>query len=191
MIDKFSLGKLNPSPAAINFTKFDHFNGLHIRSLSIEDLAHRIKPFFEEKGYPADDETLLKIAPIIQERIQGLDDAPTLAGFFFEETIDPNPDELVVKGLDAAASLELARKITAILSGVTDMKPETAEPPMREFVESSGLKAGQVFGLVRIAVTGQKVSPPLFESMEIIGKEKVIRRMQQAIRLLEAMVERA
>ncbi len=190
LVEKFSLEKLNPSPAAINFTKFDFFNGLHIRNLSIEDLAQRIKPFFEQKGFSTDDETLLKIAPIIQERIQGLDDAPDLAGFFFEDNVTPDTDELVVKGLSAAESLELARNVTAILSKLPDMRLETAEPPMRDFVEASGLKAGQVFGLMRIAVTGQRVSPPLFESMEIVGKERVMQRMEQAVEMMEKVTEK-
>ncbi|MHB1120198.1 MAG: glutamate--tRNA ligase, partial [Bellilinea sp.] len=77
--------------------------------------------------------------------------------------------------------------ILVILEGLPDLKPETAEPPMRELVETSGLKAGQVFGLMRIAITGQKVSPPLFESMEIIGKEKVVTRMLRAVEMLTSM----
>ena len=77
LVDKFSLRKLNPSPAAINFTKLDHFNGLHIRSLKAEDLAARIKPFFISKGLNPDDATLLKIAPIIQEHIATLDKSAT------------------------------------------------------------------------------------------------------------------
>ncbi|MHB1120197.1 MAG: glutamate--tRNA ligase, partial [Bellilinea sp.] len=90
LVEKFSLEKLNASPAAINFTKLDHFNGLHIRALPVDELARRIKPYFSERGIAADDETLLKIAPIVQERLQGLDDAPELAGFFFQ--LDVNPE---------------------------------------------------------------------------------------------------
>ena len=187
LVEKFSLEKLNPSPAAINFTKLDHFNGLHIRALPVEELARRIKPFFEAQGIAADDDTLLKIAPIIQERLQGLDDAPALAGFFFKPSVQPDINELVVKDLTPAASAELGRKILEILQSLPDMRVETAEPPLRELVEQSGLKAGQVFGLMRIAITGQRVSPPLFESMEIIGKEKVIERMQRAVELLESL----
>lgn len=183
--EKFNLEHLNPSPAAINFTKLDHFNGLHIRSLTLEDLAARVKPFFVEQGYAADEATLLKIAPIIQERLQGLDDAPELAGFFFRADVVPATQELLVKGLSAKESLELAEKILSILEMLPDMKLETTEPPFRELVEQSGLKAGQVFGLMRIAVTGQKVSPPLFESMEIIGKEMVVKRMKTAVTMLD------
>lgn len=184
LIEKFSLEKLNPSPAAVDFTKFDHFNGLHIRALPVEELARRIKPYFEAAGISADEAALLKIAPIVQERLQGMDDAPVLAGFFFKDDIFPDAGELVIKELGPAESGKLARQIVEILAGLPDMKLETAEPPMRALVERSGLKAGQVFGLMRIAITGQKVSPPLFESMEIIGKEKVLARMKRAADIL-------
>jgi len=186
LIEKFSLEKLNPSPAAVDFTKFDHFNGLHIRSLPVEELARRIKPYFEAAGIAADEAALLKIAPIVQERLQGMDDAPILAGFFFKDEIQPDANELVIKDLGPAASAKLARQIVEILAALPDMKLETAEPPMRELVEQSGFKAGQVFGLMRIAITGQKVSPPLFESMEIIGQQKVVARMQRAADILVA-----
>jgi len=187
LVEKFSLAKLNPSPAAINYTKFDHFNGLHIRALTLSDLAQRMKPYFIAQGYHPDDSTLLKIAPILQERLQGMDDAPELAGFFFKGEIKPQPEELIIKDLTVNESANLAKQILAILEPMPDMKLETAEPPMRELVERSGLKAGQVFGLMRIAITGQKVSPPLFESMEIVGKDKVIRRMRQAVEMLSAL----
>ncbi|MFZ3080917.1 MAG: glutamate--tRNA ligase [Bellilinea sp.] len=187
LVEKFSLDKLNPSPAAINFTKFDHFNGLHIRALPLNELVQRMKPFFVAKGYQVDDATLLKIAPIVQERLQGMDDAPELAGFFFQPDVHPDVAELVIKDLTAAESADLAKKILAILEGLPDMTVGTAEPPMRELVEQSGLKAGQVFGMMRIAITAQRVSPPLFESMEIIGKEKVVARMRRAVELLSAL----
>jgi len=187
LVEKFSLEKLNPSPAAINFTKLDHFNGLHIRALPLDELVQRMKPFFIEKGYQPDDATLAKIAPIVQERLQGMDDAPELAGFFFKPDVQPDAAELVIKDLTSAESAELAKKILAILESLPDLKPETAEPPMRELVELSGLKAGQVFGMMRIAITAQRVSPPLFESMEIIGNDKVVARMRRAVELLSSL----
>jgi glutamyl-tRNA synthetase len=187
LIEKFSLDKLNPSPAAINFSKLDHFNGLHIRSLAAGDLAARIQPFFRSAGYHADLQTLTRIAPIIQERLTTLDDAPELAGFFFRSEIDYDPQELVAKGLSAAQSAEAARRSYALLAGLPDLHPATAEPPMRELVETLGMKPGQVFGILRTAVTGQRVSPPLFESMEIIGREVVLSRILKAIERLEAM----
>ena len=188
LVEKFSLDKLNPSPAAINYTKFDHFNGLHIRALPVTELARRMKPFFLAKGIQADDATLLRIAPIVRERLQGMDDAPELAGFFFKEDVEPVAADLVIKELTPAESAEVAKKIVKLLEALPDMNLETAEPPMRELVEQSGLKAGQVFGLMRIAITAQHVSPPLFESMQIIGKDKVVSRMRRAVELLSGLL---
>jgi len=186
LIEKFSLGRLNPSPAAINFTKLDHFNGLHIRALTVADFARRIKPFFEAANLKPDDATLLKIAPIIQERVATLDEAPEIAGFFFRSSVEPKVEDLIAKGLTAAQSADVARRSLVVLETSSEMTPEAAEPPMRTLVEELGLSAGQVFGILRAAVTGQKVSPPLFESMEIIGKIEVLSRMKKAIRHLEA-----
>lgn len=187
MIERFSIDNLTPSPAAINFQKLDHFNGVHIRMLTTEDLAARIKPFLTGAGLKVPDDTLLKITPLIRERLVTLDDSIEFASFFFKEEVTPKSDELVAKGLDARQSAEIARRSHEILSSLPDVSHQTAEPPMRAYVEQSGYAAGQVFGILRVAVTGQKVSPPLFESMEIVGREKVLQRLQKAISILEAV----
>ncbi len=185
LVEKFSLEKLNPSPAAINFTKFDYFNGLHIRNLSIPDLTNRIYPFFVEKGYKPNKEKLEQIAPIIQERLQTLDDAPDLAGFMFENEVDVKASELIAKNTTHAESLRILKEIYQILIQLPQINHEIAEPSLRELVDKLGYKPGQVFGILRVAVTGRKISPPLFETMEIIGREKVISRIEDAIKLLE------
>ena len=187
MIERFSIDNLTPSPAAINFQKLDHFNGTHIRLLTTEDLAARIKPYLTGAGLEVDNETLLKVTPLIRERLVTLDDSLTFASFFFKESVEPEPQDLVAKGLDAGQSAAIARNSLEILSSLPDVSHSVAEPPMREYVERSGFSAGQVFGILRVAVTGQKVSPPLFESMEIIGREKVLQRLKNAIGLLEKM----
>jgi glutamyl-tRNA synthetase len=187
MIERFSIDNLTASPAAVNFQKLDHFNGTHIRLLTPEDLARRLKPYLVNAGLEVENDTLLKVIPLIRERLVTLDDCILFAAFFFQETVEPNPEELVAKGLDAKQSADVARKAYDILSSLPDLSHQTAEPPMREFVERSGLSPNQVFGILRVAVTGQKVSPPLFESMEIIGREKVLARLQMAIRSLESM----
>ncbi|MEE4193980.1 MAG: glutamate--tRNA ligase [Anaerolineae bacterium] len=188
LIDKFSIAKLNPKPSAINFSKLDHFNGLHIRALDIEDLARRIQPFFTKVGLKADMETLVKIAPIIQERLKTLDEAPEMAGFFFQDEVIPVAEELIQKKMTAQDALNVAKRATEILEAASGMTHDAAEAPLRDLVEELGLNAGQVFGVVRVAVTGQRVSPPLFESMEIIGKETVMLRMRKAVELLEELV---
>ena len=185
MIEKFSLEHLNPAPAAINFQKLDHFNGTHIRLFSTGDLAARVKPFLAKAGFNVEDGLLLKITPLIRERLVTLDDSIDFAGFFFKETVEPNPEELIARGLDAKQSADAARKAYEILASLPGLSHTVAEPPMRELVEKLGLNPNQVFGIVRVAVTGQKVSPPLFESMEIIGQVKVLERMKKAIGMLD------
>ncbi len=187
MVERFSINNLNPSPAAINFTKLDHFNGTHIRLMSTEELAGRIKPFFERAGYSVDEGILLKLTPLIRERLVTLDDSIPFGGFFFQPTVSPAAADLIAKDLTPAQSAEVARRSLDILSKLPDLSHASAEPPMRQYVEESGLQPNQVFGILRVAVTGQKVSPPLFESMEIIGREKVLERVQNAIKLLESL----
>jgi len=187
MIERFSVDHLTASPAAINFQKLDHFNATHIRLLTNEDLSARIKPYFTGTDLEVRDETLLKVTPLIRERLVTLDDCLAFASFFFRETVGPNPEDLVAKGLDAKQSAEIARKAYEILSGLKEVAHTVAEPPMRAYVEESGFSASQVFGILRVAVTGQKVSPPLFESMEVIGREKVLERIRRAAEILEKM----
>ena len=187
MIQRFEIKNVTPSPAAINFSKLDHFNGTHIRRLTTNDLASRIKPYFLREGLQVDENKLLKIVPLIRERLVTLDDCLPFAAWFFKDHIELKPEELVGKNLTPARSAEVLRKSLEILAHVPEFTKEAAEPPMRQLVEDLGLSAGQVFGIVRGAVTGQTVSPPLFESMEIVGKDKVLERLQQGIQILEGM----
>ena len=186
LVSKFNLENLNPSPAAINFSKLDHFNGLHIRHLSDEELARRIQPFFIKAGYQADAATLIQLAPILKERIGTLDDAVEMAGFFFSTTVTPSVENLIPKNLPREQAKKILEDSAILLREVEIFSHENAETPMRRYVEESGYSAGQVFGVLRAAVTGQKVSPPLFESMEIIGKDTVLERIENAIMILNA-----
>ena len=185
MVDRFTIDSLTPSPAAINFQKLDHFNATHIRLLTTEELAARLKPYFTREGLVIRDDVLLKVIPLIRERLTTLDDCLAFGAFFFKDEVTPSAEDLIAKDLDAKQSAEIARKIHQILSSLSSIDHATAEPPMRAYVEESGLNVNQVFGILRVATTGQKVSPPLFESMEIIGREKSLQRVKNAIEILE------
>lgn len=187
MIDRFTIDSLTPSPAAINFQKLDHFNAAHIRLFTTEDLAARLKPYFTRNGLNVNDQVLLKIIPLLRERLVTLDDCLAFGAFFFQEDVTPNPEDLIAKGLDAKQSAQVAQRAYQIIAGLPGISHERCEPPLRAYVEESGLNANQVFGILRVATTGQKVSPPLFESMEIIGKEKCLQRIKNAIEILEKM----
>jgi glutamyl-tRNA synthetase len=186
LIEKFALEKLTPSPAAINYSKLDHFNGLHIRALSLDDLSARLSPFFEKAGLSPDRAQLRTIAPLIQERIRTLEEAVEIAGFFFRPAVSPAAGALAGKGMTMADSAAAARRALAILQGLPEIAPATAEEPLRQLAREMGLEVGQLFGILRIAVTGQPVSPPLLESMQIVGRDEVLRRIQRAAETLEA-----
>jgi glutamyl-tRNA synthetase len=132
-----------------------------------------------------DDGLLLRIIPLIRERLVTLDDSVPFAGWFFKDSIVPAAEELIGKDLTAQQSADVARRAYEAIAELPSLSPSVAEPPMRALVEQLGLSPNQVFGILRVAITGQKVSPPLFESMEIVGKEKVLARLSQAIEALE------
>jgi glutamyl-tRNA synthetase len=185
LTEKFSLKKLHASPAAVDFKKLDHFNGLHIRALSIEDLVLQITPFFENAEIDADHELLLGIAPLLRERIRTLDEAVSMAGFFFRDYIEPQADELVGKNMTLDESANAMKKTIETISALSDFTVEPLESSLRNLADTLELKAGQLFGILRIAVTGQPISPPLIESMVIIGKDEVLRRIDQAVNVVE------
>ena len=184
MINGFSLERLNPAPAAVNFDKLEHFNGVYIRALPQAELAKRIKPHFDQAGLRADEAALLRITPIIQGRIGTLDESVDMAGFFFRPNVSYDPKLLIPKGMDAAHTLAALQKSKALLESLPDLNHPTTEPPMRALADELNLKPGQLFGILRVAVTGQTVSPPLFETMALLEKSIVFERLAQAENLL-------
>jgi glutamyl-tRNA synthetase len=186
LVKSFSLERLTPAPAAINYTKLDHFNGLYIRALPDTELASRVRPYLEREGLEVGEERLLRVVPLIRERLVTLDDAVAMAGFFFRGEVAPEPKALVAKNLTAAESAGIAARCLAILEGLPSVEHDVAEPPLRALVGELGLAPNQVFGILRVAVTGQSVSPPLFESMAVIGRETVLGRVRRAVEVLQA-----
>ncbi len=186
LVARFSLSHLNPAPARVNFEKLDHFNGLFIRRLTLDDLTTRLLPFFHAAGYPqATHANLRPIAALLQERMTTLTDGPELAGFFFRDTVTPNRADLLPKGLSDTQALDILRRGTALIAAAPAFTHAELEAPLRALAEELGLKAGPVFSVLRVAVTGQAISPPLFESMEIVGREAVLARLAQAEQLVQ------
>jgi glutamyl-tRNA synthetase len=187
LIEKFSIEKLSPSPAAVNFSKLDHFDGIYIRNLPAQELQSRIHPFFTKAGVEVDPDKLEDITPLIQERIRTLDEAVEMAGFFFQDDITIEPELLIGKNMTVEESALAAQRALEVITFLPTFETETLEQSLRDLADELDLKAGQLFGILRIAITGQRVSPPLIESMEVIGKSKVIERIQFALDLLKTL----
>lgn len=180
LVQKFSIEKLNPSPAAINFSKLDHFNGLHIRELEVEDFARRIRPWFEKAGFQPDDDRLVQVAATLQTRTPKLTEAVAMGGFFFQEEVELDADRIVSPKLSASQAAEAAGRILDLFRDLEEISQDSAETLLRELAAELGLKAGQVFGLLREALTGQKVSPPIFDIIPILGRKTVLDRLENA-----------
>jgi glutamyl-tRNA synthetase len=190
LIERFDLFRVNKAPASFAYDKLDWMNGIYIRELSDEDLLQRLIPFWQKAGFVPDPypDSLLpklrKIVPLIQERIKRLTDVEELTDFFFIY-IEPTPESLIGKKLDARQSLEVMQEAHAALAELDDFGPDGIEPVLRGLVGKMGLKTGQVFGVVRSAATGKKVSPPLFGTLSAIGKEQTLERIGKAIKILQ------
>ncbi|MFQ5576641.1 MAG: glutamate--tRNA ligase [Anaerolineae bacterium] len=186
LIDRFSLDRVNVSAAAWNYAKLDHFNGIYIRRLSAADLTDRLLPFLKAAGINADRETMLKITPLIQERLAVLSDVPAWVDFFFVDELPPyDPALLVPKKISPADVPPILQKARAALSTV-EFDHAHLESALREAAAALGVKAGQMFQPVRVAVCGKKVSPPLFGTLEVVGRETTLHRIDRALALLNA-----
>ena len=187
LIQQFSLQGLNASPARFDYDKLDWMNGVYIRQMETDELARRLLPVYRAAGLDADLATVRQIAPIIQERTKKLPDAIPMSGFFFREEIEPPPSLLIGKKMDASSSLSALQKARSVVAEVDPFTPQALEKPLRDLASDLGVKVGSLFGILRGAVTGQRVSPPLFETMTILGRERTCSQLDKGIELLETL----
>jgi glutamyl-tRNA synthetase len=185
LIQYFDLGGVNRSPARFSYERLEWMNGYYIRQLDQADLAARLVPFVRGAGYDVTAGALMPIVPLIQERLKTLAEVVDWTGFFFEDELDYDPTLLVGKKMTAAESLEALRRAREVLAGLDDFEAEVMEASMRALADELGVKAGPLFGILRGAVTAQQVSPPLFETMEILGRANTLARIDGAIQVLE------
>ncbi len=185
IIERFSLERVNSSPAAWDYDKLNHFNGMYIRNLSVPDLTDRLLPFLEKAGIHADRETMLKITPLIQERLTILSEAAAKVDFFFmDELPDFDPALLVPKKLTMADVPAILQKAHTVLAEA-EFTHDGLEKALKAAAAEMGLKAGQFYQPIRVATCGRKVAPPLYGTLEVLGRETVLRRIEQAQLRLE------
>ena len=172
LVERFSLERVTPSPAQFDYAKLDWMNGMYIRALSEEDFAQALIVWLGEQGYDWDADLVRKAAPLVQEKLTRLEEFPAYARFLFE---DVHPDPADLDG--GVPVLAAARDALAELEPFT---AESIESALRAVLDGLGLKPRQGFQPIRIAVTGSKVSPGLFESIELLGRETTLARLSAA-----------
>jgi glutamyl-tRNA synthetase len=187
MAAAFTIERVNKNPARFDLKKLEAINGDKIRSLAPEDFAARILPFLQRAGLvahpPTEEEARLVRggAPLVQERIGRLTEAVGMLGFLFvDEAHFAIDEQAAARALQADAAPALAAAVDA-LSQVTQWRTEAIRAALRKaLVEGLGLKPKLAFSPVRVAVTGRTVSPPLFESIELLGRERTLARLHAA-----------
>jgi glutamyl-tRNA synthetase len=156
---------------------------MYIRSLSVDELAARLEPFIADAGISAGIEQIKEVVPLIQERISTLADAPPLVGFLWSD-VSPGASDLVPGTLDAERTALLIDLVADSLAEVAPWSHEAIEAALRALADSAGLKPRDAFQPVRVALTGSRVSPPLFESAALLGRERCVQRLRAASALL-------
>lgn len=191
--DNFGLERVGKPAAIFDLEKLQWMNGVYIRQLDTSELADRILPFLEEdyadELLPVDQAYLLRIVPLVQERLKTLADAPEMLSYFFEDELELDPESIVQRGMDAEGTLGALRRATADLSAVPgqDFQHEHLEALLRATGKELELSGRQFFGALRSAITGRTATPPLFEMMEVMGHERVIKRLTAASEKLAAV----
>jgi glutamyl-tRNA synthetase len=172
LVERFDLARVQPSPAVFDFQKLDWMNGVYLRALPPEEYAHELILYLGEQGYDWDAELLRRAAPLVQEKIQRLGEFPQYAGFLFQ---DVEPDPALLDG--GAPVVEAARET---LAQVEPFAAEPIEQALRGLADRLDLSPRKAFQSIRVAVTGSNVSPGLFESLELLGKDETLRRLSVA-----------
>ena len=167
LVERFTLERVGKSPGVFDYEKLSHLNGLYLRALPPEEYADRLVAYLRERGYEWDEELIRRAAPLVQEKIETLGEFPAFAGFFFAR-VEPDGE---VDGQVLPAAVET-------LAEVEPFEAEWIETALRGLAERLGLKPRDAFQPIRLAVTGSRVSPGLFESLELLGRDESLARLE-------------
>jgi glutamyl-tRNA synthetase len=190
LVENFSLERIGKTGAIFNRDKLDWMNGVYIRSLTVEDFTQRVLPFLEnglppEVKRPLDIDYIRQIMPLIQERARTLAEVAELTEFFFSDALAYDSGLLIVKKMDRESALRALAASRQRLEPLERFDHDSLEAVLRPLAEELHLKTGQLFGTLRVVVTGRTVAPPLFETMSVLGKKRCLERIGVALDKLQ------
>jgi glutamyl-tRNA synthetase len=185
MAEAFDIRRVNPNPARFDLKKCEAINAAHMRLITVEDMTERVVPFLQRGGVLPEEPSAEQLAllgramPLVHERMGTLGEAVDMLGFLFADEV--TYDEADVAKLLAGDGLSVVAAARQALAATTDWTTEAIEEALRaKLVEELGLKPRHAFGPVRVAVTGRRISPPLFESLELLGRQETLSRLDAA-----------
>jgi len=190
VIENFTLDRVTKSSAIFDQEKLHWMNGMYIRDLTPQQLAERMTPFLErdlpKDMLPVDQEYLQRIAPLLQERIKNLEESANITEYFFKADDRFDTSTIVQKGMNRDSTLTALKAALKDLSATDDYGHEKLEKMLNATGERLELSRRQFFGVIRTAATGRSVSPPLFEMLEVLGKDRTVSRMKNAVERFSA-----
>ena len=176
LVARFTLERVAASPATFDYEKLDWMNGMYLRALSPEEYAGALVAYLRERGYDWPEERIRAAAPLAQAKIERLGQFPEYAGFLFGP-VEPDAAQLDGGG-------PVLREATAALRETEPFDAEHVEVALRALAERLALKPRDAFQPIRVAVTGSKISPGLFESIELLGRDETLKRLEAAARAI-------
>jgi len=192
LVESFSLERIGKTGAIFNRDKLNWMNGVYIRSLSLEDFVQRSLPFLDkglppEIKRPLDIDYVRQVMPLVQERAKTLAEVPELVEFFFVDELEYDAGLLVGKKMTAESSIMALETARQRLESLEVFSEEPLEALLRPLAEELELKTGQLFGTLRTAVTGRTATPPLFQTMAVLGKERCLSRIDTSLKKLHEL----
>jgi glutamyl-tRNA synthetase len=195
LVERFSLEKLNKAPAIFDYKKLEWYNAQYIRMKSDEELAKLALPYAVEEGLfgylgqapdPAQEKLFIAAMPLVKERVNFLTEISAKIKYLFGEITLPEPGEFLPKKVDLQGTIGLLKKGRELVDSLAPIaNDEAAEAATKAFAEKEGLKLGDLMMPLRVAITGARVSPPLFLSLRLLGINTALARVDEALKLLE------
>lgn len=191
LIANFTLDRVSRTAAVFNQEKLLWMNGVYIRALSAEGFFQAAQSFLMSDGAAGktlitDEGYVRRVLPLVQERVKRLDEVVELTSFFFRAGLNYDPADLIGKKMDKESTLRALEESLNRLKALVAFDAASLEGCLRPLAEELNLKAGQLFGVLRVAVTGRKAAPPLFETMEVLGQGCCLERIGEALKRLSA-----
>jgi glutamyl-tRNA synthetase len=191
LIKYFSLERVGKTAAIFNKDKLEWMNGVYLRKLSLEEFVRRATPFLDRDlpgsvERPLDHSYVREVLSLIQERAKTLAEVPRLADFFFLDELQYDTGLFLKGKLDARSAARAIMTASQRLEKIAAWDASTLEAVLRSLATELNLRTGEFFGLLRIAITGRTATPPLFQTMSLLGKEKCLKRFRIALQLLPA-----
>jgi glutamyl-tRNA synthetase len=191
LCELFSLEKINKAPGVFDYKKLDWYNGMYIRQKSDEELTDLLLPYLKREGFIENEPTgedmdkVGALVPIVKERLKVLSDVVDMSRFLFTDIEVPEVASLLPKKQDAATTLHVLERVRPLLGELEEKGDESIEEALVALANELGVKVNGVFMPIRVAVTGSSVSPPLFDSIRVLGLETALIRIDRAISTLK------